>query len=225
MTSLSVAATIASRSSWRSSARRSRSPVRGRRASTSSPSTVETRGNTPSSRPTRQTTRWGTDRIGTIVQTVSVPVRKLARVGRPRSRWLQQGAYVGLAQQRARVAGARRRSGTARGRTAPPATPSACRRSRSAGGRPRPGRSSSRSTGRRALGGARGRCGGGRRARRTGRRGRGRRRSRRRRGACPTTCRWSRPDIAAPSSTRRSPATQVLASSPSRPKVPRWSAS
>lgn len=40
-------------------------------------------GKTPSSRPIRQTTRWGTDRIGTIVHTVKVPVRKLARVGRP----------------------------------------------------------------------------------------------------------------------------------------------
>ena len=45
------------------------------------------------------------------------------------------------------------------------------------------------------------------------------------RARCRTTCRWSSPDIAAPSSTRRSPATQVLASSPVRPKVPRCSAS
>ena len=36
--------------------------------------------------PTRQTTRCGTERIGTIVHTVRVPVRKLARVGRPPSR-------------------------------------------------------------------------------------------------------------------------------------------
>ena len=60
--------------------------MRGRRASTSSPSTPLARGKTPSSSPTRHTTRCGTERIGTIVQTVSVPVRKLARVGRPRRR-------------------------------------------------------------------------------------------------------------------------------------------
>ncbi len=77
---------IASSSSWRSSDLRSRSPVSGRRASTSSPSIHCERGKTPSSRPTRHTTRWGTERIGTIVQTVRVPVRKLLRVGRPASR-------------------------------------------------------------------------------------------------------------------------------------------
>ncbi len=58
----------------------------GRRARTSSPSMLCTRGKTPSSRPTRHTTRCGTERIGTMVQTVRVPVRKLARVGRPASR-------------------------------------------------------------------------------------------------------------------------------------------
>ena len=64
------------------------------------------RGNTPSSRPTRQTTRCGTDRIGTIVQTVSVPVRKLARVGRPAS-WRSSSA---------RTSGSRRRRVGARAR-------------------------------------------------------------------------------------------------------------
>ena len=44
------------------------------------------RGTTPSSIPSRQTTRCGTDRIGMSVQTVRWPVRKFARVGRPRSR-------------------------------------------------------------------------------------------------------------------------------------------
>ena len=44
------------------------------------------RGNAPSSRPSRQITRCGTERIGTIVATVRVPVRKFARPGRPRSR-------------------------------------------------------------------------------------------------------------------------------------------
>ncbi len=82
---------MASSSSCLSSERTSRSPVIGLRASTSSPSTAPRRGNKPSSRPTRHTTRCGTDRIGTIVQTVSVPVRKLARVGRP-ARWLRSSA-------------------------------------------------------------------------------------------------------------------------------------
>ena len=76
----------ASRNSWRSWLRTSRSPTIGSRASTSSPSMEPPRGNTPSSTPSRHTTRCGTDRIGVIVQTVSVPVRKLARVGRPASR-------------------------------------------------------------------------------------------------------------------------------------------
>ena len=45
------------------------------------------RGKTVSSKPTRHTTRCGTERIGTIVHTVKVPVRKLARVGRPARCW------------------------------------------------------------------------------------------------------------------------------------------
>ncbi len=81
-----MAASRASSSSWRSSPRRSRSPTTGFRASTSSPSGWAPRGKTPSSSPTRQMTRCGTDRIGTIVQTVRLPVRKFARVGRPPSR-------------------------------------------------------------------------------------------------------------------------------------------
>ena len=81
-----MAAPIASSRSWRSSERTSRSPVTGVRARTSSPSTVRCRGKIPSSRPSRQTTRCGTERIGTIVQTVRLPARKLARVGRA-ARW------------------------------------------------------------------------------------------------------------------------------------------
>ena len=84
-TSVWPVALIASSSSCRSSAPGSRSPTHGSRARTSSPSRVLCRGNAPSSIPSRQTTRWGTERIGTSVQTVSVPVRKLARVGRPAS--------------------------------------------------------------------------------------------------------------------------------------------
>ena len=49
----------------------------------SSPSTPPVRGNTSSSSPISTTTRCGTERIGTIVHTVSSPVRKLARVGLP----------------------------------------------------------------------------------------------------------------------------------------------
>ena len=52
----------------------------------SSPSRVDLRGNTPSSIPSRHTTRCGTDRIGMSVQIVRCPVRKFARVGRPCSR-------------------------------------------------------------------------------------------------------------------------------------------
>ena len=52
----------------------------------SSPSRGALRGKTPSSRPSRQTTRCGTERIGTSVQIVRWPVRKFARVGRPCSR-------------------------------------------------------------------------------------------------------------------------------------------
>ena len=95
MTSFSVAAPMASSSNCRSSERMSRSPVIGSRASTSSPSTTPRRGNTPSSRPTRQTTRCGTDRIGTIVHTVRVPVRKLARVGRPARCWSSSARMSG----------------------------------------------------------------------------------------------------------------------------------
>ncbi len=49
----------------------------------SSSSRTAPRGKTPSARPSRYTTRWGTERIGTSVQIVRCPVRKLARVGRP----------------------------------------------------------------------------------------------------------------------------------------------
>ena len=86
MTRCSWAAQMASRNSCRSSLRTSRSPIRGSRARTSSPSATPWRGNAPSSMPSRQTTRCGTERIGTRVHTVSVPVRKLARVGRPARR-------------------------------------------------------------------------------------------------------------------------------------------
>ena len=82
----SAAAISASSSSWRSSVRASRSPTCASSSSRSSPSRGVRRGNTPSSRPSRQTTRCGTERIGTSVQTVRWPVRKFARVGRPRSR-------------------------------------------------------------------------------------------------------------------------------------------
>ena len=58
------------------------------------------RGNTPSSRPSRHTTRCGTDRIGTIVHIVRWPVRKFARVGRPRSRSRQQRPHVGQPERR-----------------------------------------------------------------------------------------------------------------------------
>ena len=68
------------------------------------------RGKTPSSRPTRQTTRCGTERIGTIVQTVSVPVRKLARVGRGRP------AATAAARARRRAAARARPPGDDRGR-------------------------------------------------------------------------------------------------------------
>ena len=101
-TRVSVAARIASSSSWRSSLRASRSPVIGSRASTSSPSTAPRRGKTPSSSPSRQTTRCGTERIGTIVQTVRVPVRKLARVGPAAEPVGQQRAHVGQPQRRRR---------------------------------------------------------------------------------------------------------------------------
>ena len=76
----------ASSRSWRSSARGSRSPMRGSSSSRSSPSRGALRGNTASSSPSRQTTRCGTERIGTSVQIVRCPVRKFARVGRPSRR-------------------------------------------------------------------------------------------------------------------------------------------
>ena len=53
------------------------------------------RGNSPSSSPSRQTTRCGTERIGTSVQTVRWPVRKFARVGRPAQPVGEQRAHVG----------------------------------------------------------------------------------------------------------------------------------
>ena len=86
ITRCSLAAGRASSNSCRSSPRGSRSPRHGSLAMMSSPSGVAVRGNTPSSRPSRHTTRCGTARIGTIVHTVSAPVRKPARVGRPASR-------------------------------------------------------------------------------------------------------------------------------------------
>ena len=63
--------------------RGSRSPTCGSSSIRSSPSRGALRGKTPSSRPSRQTTRCGTERIGTSVQIVRWPVRKFARVGRP----------------------------------------------------------------------------------------------------------------------------------------------
>ena len=86
MISRSVAASSASSSSWRSSLRGSRSPTWGSSSIRSSPSRGALRGKAPSSSPSRQTTRCGTERIGISVQTVRWPVRKLARVGRPWSR-------------------------------------------------------------------------------------------------------------------------------------------
>ena len=89
----------------------------------SSPSRGARRGKTPSSRPSRQTTRCGTERIGTSVQIVRWPVRKLARVGRPcrrsassaRTSASAAGAVVG-ADARARRR--RRRGGAAAPRAA-----------------------------------------------------------------------------------------------------------
>ena len=49
----------------------------------SSPSAIRCRGKVASSTPSRQITRCGTERIGSIVHMVSVPVRKFARVARP----------------------------------------------------------------------------------------------------------------------------------------------
>jgi len=85
MTRCSVAASSASRSSWRSSAGRSLSPTSGR------PARGRRRpgpraGEDAVVQASKHTTRWGTDLIGDRVQIVISPVRKLARVGRPRSR-------------------------------------------------------------------------------------------------------------------------------------------
>ena len=73
----------ASSSSCLSSLRTSRSPTAGSRPETLSPSSLPVRGNISSSNPRRTTTRCGTERIGTMVHTVSSPVRKFARDGRP----------------------------------------------------------------------------------------------------------------------------------------------
>ena len=63
------------------------------------------RGKTPSSRPSRQTTRCGTERIGTSVQTVRLPVRKLGP-GRPARQAVgEQRAYVGQRQRHAGAVG------------------------------------------------------------------------------------------------------------------------
>ena len=97
-TRCSVAAVIASRNSWRSSPRRSRSPMSGSRSSTSSPSVPDPRGKAPSSMPSSTTTRCGTARIGSIEHIVSAPVRKPARVGRPRRRRARSARTSGQAE-------------------------------------------------------------------------------------------------------------------------------
>ncbi len=86
MTRWSLAARSASSRSWRSSLRTSRSPDPrvARRQVVAVP--LDVAGEAPSSSPSRHTTRCGTDRMGTSVQTVRWPVQKLARVGRPLSR-------------------------------------------------------------------------------------------------------------------------------------------
>ena len=94
----SRAAISASSSCWRSSVRGSRSPTCGSSSIRSSPSRGALRGNTPSSSPSRQTTRCGTERIGTSVQIVRCPVRKFARVGRPRRRSASSDAELGQRQ-------------------------------------------------------------------------------------------------------------------------------
>ena len=117
----------ASSSSWRSSLRGSRSPTQ-RVAGQHVVAVVDARprGNAPSSSPSRQTTRCGTDRIGTIVQTVRVPVRKFARVGRPRSRSASSAADVG--ERRAARAPRRRPAARPRRRARARACPAARRR-------------------------------------------------------------------------------------------------
>ena len=116
------------------------------------------RGKTPSSRPTRQTTRCGTERIGTIVHTVSVPVRKFARVGPAGEMSTEQRAHVGQPQL---GVGASARVGqhlcelalhlTGLPRVGRRRRGSACRRRRS-------GRRASRSSGRVPLSARRSRC-------------------------------------------------------------------
>ena len=92
----------ASRNSWRSSWRASRSPTSGSRARMSSPSRPDPRGNAPSSIPSSATTRCGTARIGASEHTVSAPVRKFARVGRPARCGSSSATTSGEAQRRAR---------------------------------------------------------------------------------------------------------------------------
>ena len=100
MTRCSVAASRASRRSWRSSSGRPGPrpvglPATGRRR----PGVLGGgTGHRPG--PSRQTTRWGTERMGTNVQMVMSPVRKLALVGRPRAgRRAAHGLPVGRARR------------------------------------------------------------------------------------------------------------------------------
>ena len=72
---------------------------------TSSPSRGALRGNAASSRPSRHTTRCGTERIGTSVQIVRWPVRKFARVGRPCSRSARSARTSSRVSSRRRVGG------------------------------------------------------------------------------------------------------------------------
>ena len=99
----SRAASRASSRSWRSSVRGLRSPTWGSVSMRSSPSRGARRGKLSSSSPSRQTTRCGTERIGTSVQMVRWPVRKLARVGRPLQALGQEGADLGERQRDAVV--------------------------------------------------------------------------------------------------------------------------
>ena len=94
----SFAARIASSSSWRSSLRGSRSPTRGSRARTSSPSRLAVRGNRPSSSPSRQTTRCGTERIGTIEHMVRPAGAEVGPGRTPAQPVGEQGADVGQRQ-------------------------------------------------------------------------------------------------------------------------------
>ena len=178
----------------------------------SSPSGDVRRGNTPSSRPSRQTTRWGTERIGIRVHIVRWPVRKLARVGRPRSRSASSAADVGETERRRRPrpSAGRRFDDVVRGCRSSSAR---CHSSRSrrvgqvVGHRrrahpPTPARASSPDSSRR--------CGrAGRGARRGGRRGRCRRESTSSNGSTPSTSVGSSSVIVTPSSRRSSPARHV----------------